>query len=79
MNYWRETSGSRNVLKFKLRLAGTDELSEQRTASAATEDDRLIPSWAKLEVWKRDRGQLLRSERLPITITHKEINILRPR
>jgi hypothetical protein len=52
---WTEQSGGRNVFKFKLQLAGTDD---QRTIATPTlEDDRLIPSWVKLEVWKRDRGR----------------------
>jgi hypothetical protein len=54
---WTEDSGGRNVFKFKLRFAGTDELEAPATATAAMEDDRLIPSRVKLEVWKRDRGR----------------------
>jgi 5-methylcytosine-specific restriction endonuclease McrA len=52
---WTEQSGGRNVFKFKLQLVGTDD---QRTIATPTlEDDRLIPGWVKLEVWKRDRGR----------------------
>jgi hypothetical protein len=52
---WTEQSGGRGVFKFKLRLAGTDYAC--RAASPALEDDRIVPSWVKLEVWKRDRGR----------------------
>ncbi len=62
---WAEFSGGRNVFKFKLRFAGTDELAEPTTTSATTEDDRLIPSWVKLEVWKRDRGQCVTCGTVP--------------
>jgi hypothetical protein len=52
---WTEQSGGRSVFKFKLRFAGTDRA--RRAASPALEDDRIVPSWVKLEVWKRDRGR----------------------
>jgi hypothetical protein len=53
---WTEQSGRRRVFKFKLQLI-RKEVPERRPASMALEDDRLIPSWIKLEVWKRDRGR----------------------
>jgi hypothetical protein len=53
---WTEQSGGRNVFKFKFQLAGNDERGRQAVAPPAPEDDRLIPSWVKLEVWKRDKG-----------------------
>jgi hypothetical protein len=53
---WTEPSGGRKVFKFKLQFAGTEE-RDGPAAAAPTEDDRLIPSWVKLEVWKRDRGR----------------------
>jgi hypothetical protein len=56
---WTEQSGGRNVFKFKLQLAGYDEGDRPAGASSAGEDDRLIPSWVKLEVWKRDRGRCI--------------------
>jgi hypothetical protein len=57
---WTENSGNRKVFKFKLELA--DMGSDHRTASVPDEeeDDRLIPSWVKLEVWKRDKGRCTR-------------------
>jgi HNH endonuclease len=54
---WREDSGGRSVFKFKLEM--TDIVPEQKSSDATfnEEDDRLIPSWVKLEVWKRDKGR----------------------
>jgi len=54
---WTEQSGGRKVFKFKLQLAGTDEHGQRAAAPTASEDDRLVPSWVKLEVWKRDQGR----------------------
>jgi hypothetical protein len=53
---WIEQSVERKVFKFKLKYAGLDD--DHRTVVAPTEeDDRLVPSWVKLEVWKRDKGR----------------------
>jgi HNH endonuclease len=54
---WTEQSGTRKVFKFKLQFAGTDERNHPAVAPPALEDDRLVPSWVKLEVWKRDQGR----------------------
>jgi len=54
---WTETSGGRKVFKFKLRFAGTDDRSHRPVAPSTSDDDRLVPSWVKLEVWKRDQGR----------------------
>jgi hypothetical protein len=60
---WTEQSGCRNVFKFKLHLTGIDEVGRPAVAPTALEDDdRLIPSWVKLEVWKRDRGRCVRCD-----------------
>jgi hypothetical protein len=56
---WTEQSGGRNVFKFKLQLARSDEGDRPAVAPSTVEDDRLIPSWVKLEVWKRDRGRCI--------------------
>jgi hypothetical protein len=56
IDYWTEQSGGRKVFKFKLQFAGRDEHS-QRPIASITAEDRLIPSWVKLEVWKRDQGR----------------------
>jgi hypothetical protein len=54
---WVENSGSRKVFKFKLQLAGTNNQDHRTVAPRVLEDNRLIPSWVKLEVWKRDQGR----------------------
>jgi hypothetical protein len=54
---WHETKSSRQVFKFRLQLL--DEVSPRLTQQqlrAEIDNDRLIPSAVKLEVWKRDNG-----------------------
>jgi hypothetical protein len=53
---WTEGSGGRKVFKFKLQLSGFGEAAQPAVTLPVQEDDRLIPSWVKLEVWKRDKG-----------------------
>jgi hypothetical protein len=55
---WTEQSGGRKVFKFKLRFTGNDNY-DRPTVTTRLEDDRLIPSWVKLEVWKRDQGRCI--------------------
>jgi len=59
IDYWTEQSGGRTVFKFKFHFAGTHESDRPAVTSStsASEDDRLIPSRVKVEVWKRDRGR----------------------
>lgn len=53
---WKEWDGARNVFKFK--LVAVDDLSEMQSGQMLpTERRRLIPSWVKQEVWKRDGGK----------------------
>jgi SAD/SRA domain/HNH endonuclease len=54
---WTEQSAGRKVFKFKLQFSGTDDRDSTTIAPPTSEDDRLIPSWVKLEVWKRDQGR----------------------
>lgn len=54
---WTEQVGGRRVFKFKLQLARLDDRSRPFAPTETREDDRLIPSWVKLEVWKRDKGR----------------------
>jgi HNH endonuclease len=54
---WNEQSGGRNVFKFKLQLVGIADEGLPAVAPTVLEDDRIIPSWVKLEVWKRDKGR----------------------
>ncbi|MGB2625439.1 MAG: HNH endonuclease [Candidatus Acidiferrum sp.] len=53
---WIEDSGGRKVFKFKLQVASTGEEDRRVVTLTDLEDDRIIPSWVKLEVWKRDKG-----------------------
>ena len=57
VDWWAEQSEGRRVFKFKLRFASTDERSHRALAPTPPEDDRVVPSWVKLEVWKRDQGR----------------------
>ena len=54
---WTEQSGSRKVFKFKLQLSGISEAARPAVPVTVLEEDRLIPSLVKLEVWKRDKGR----------------------
>ena len=54
---WTEQSAGRKVFKFKLQLAANEDQDRQTLVSHTLEDDRVIPTWVKLEVWKRDQGQ----------------------
>ncbi|MDR3377425.1 MAG: HNH endonuclease [Verrucomicrobiae bacterium] len=57
---WTEASAGRKVFKFKLKFADDDDQIRPAIAAQSLEDDRLIPSWVKLEVWKRDQGKCQR-------------------
>jgi hypothetical protein len=57
IDYWIEQSGERKVFKFKLRLSAGGDRPNVPPIASKLEDDRLIPSWVKLEVWKRDQGR----------------------
>ena len=53
---WTEESNGRKVFKFRLEL--TENSTDQHAARiSAAENDRVIPSAVKLEVWKRDKGK----------------------
>jgi len=58
VDVWTEQSGRRRVFKFKLQIINSDS-PEAPLASTALEDDRVIPSGVKLEVWKRDQGRCI--------------------
>ncbi len=57
VDYWTETWGTRRVFKFKLRLIGSDDHLRPNEIEPESEDDRIIPSAVKLEVWNRDAGK----------------------
>jgi len=59
VDVWQETSGRRQVFKFKLEI-----LSQLQAFSApairGVDHDRVIPSAVKIEVWKRDKGSCIK-------------------
>lgn len=60
IDYWKEVSGPRRVFKFKLHFAGINDHPHPADVQIELDDDRLIPSWVKLAVWKRDQGKCQR-------------------
>ena len=56
---WKETSGNRQVFKFKLQVI-EDRVPTEDVGDARADHDRVIPSSVKLEVWKRDKGKCVR-------------------
>jgi len=53
---WREASHERQVFKFKLiAVEGEDDFSIP--VPKQSQSRRIIPTWVKLEVWKRDSGK----------------------
>jgi hypothetical protein len=56
VNSWQETSEGRQVFKFKLvAVEGEEDFSVP--VPSQSKPRRIIPTWVKLEVWKRDRGK----------------------
>lgn len=60
-----DKSSGRRVFKFTLTVSNAEtervvESSESGERIAITDDDRIIPSWVKLEVWKRDKGRCIK-------------------
>lgn len=55
IDVWRETSGFRQVFKFKLEIV-EEPLIASVSNSKLIDHDRVIPSAVKIEVWKRDKG-----------------------
>ena len=54
IDYKQVHDGRRNVYRFILKLS---DRQENNTESVIIEHTRLIPSWIKREVWKRDQGK----------------------
>jgi HNH endonuclease len=62
IDYIIDSSSGRRVFKFTLTVSSPDtELitkdAVHRKTGDFVDDDRIIPSWVKLEVWKRDKGR----------------------
>lgn len=53
---WQEPSNGRQVFKFKL-VAVEDEEDFSAPVPSQPKPRRIIPTWVKLEVWKRDGGK----------------------
>jgi len=56
---WQETSGPRQVFKFKLEIVD-QPVSTPADSIRSLDHDRVIPSAVKLEVWKRDKGSCVK-------------------
>lgn len=58
VDYRFDDSTGRRVFKFTLRILQPDDhlFAGPHRAVPEEEDDRIIPSWVKVEVWKRDKG-----------------------
>ena len=53
---WQESSGGRNVFKFRLEV-DPEATPTIDVREPELEQNRMIPTSVKLEVWKRDRGR----------------------
>jgi hypothetical protein len=67
VDYIIDSSSGRRVFKFTLTVSSSDtELIPQHNFHPKTEDfvddDRIIPGWVKLEVWKRDKGRCIKCD-----------------
>lgn len=58
---WLEQDGNRHVFKFKL-IAVEGEEDFTLPVSSTPKVRRIIPTWVKLEVWKRDGGKCVKCE-----------------
>ena len=59
---WRETSGGRQVIKFRLELLQAPSLCTG-TKTTDLSVSRVIPTAVKVEVWKRDKGRCVKCGR----------------
>lgn len=57
---WLENVGIREVFKFKLEIVENMEEKEGTEVFESLEHTRMIPSFVKLEVWKRDGGKCVK-------------------
>jgi hypothetical protein len=59
---WREADDRRQVFKFKLIAVDIDESDQDAEAARLDEAQRrrLIPSFVKQEVWRRDQGKCVK-------------------
>lgn len=58
---WQETNERRQVFKFRLQLLDeADAGLSTAVPGFEAENDRVIPTAVKVEVWKRDKGRCVR-------------------
>ena len=57
---WTENDGQRNVFKYKLEAVEEIALDQSFISSTDYQHRRVIPTWVKLEVWKRDGGKCVK-------------------
>jgi len=55
---WNEVSNGRSVFKFRLEI--TEDMEVPRALGLDIDNNRMIPTPVKLEVWKRDKGQCIK-------------------
>lgn len=53
---WVEKINGRNVFKFKLELI-ENQIESSENDTSDLDHPRIIPTWVKREVWKRDQGK----------------------
>ncbi|RJQ39712.1 MAG: HNH endonuclease [Dehalococcoidia bacterium] len=54
---WQELSKSRKIFKFKLEILDDTTRVNNELREKSPENNRIIPSSVKLEVWKRGKGR----------------------
>ena len=58
---WQETNERRQVFKFRLQLSDEADAGLSTTVPGFEEEnDRVIPTAVKVEVWKRDKGRCVK-------------------
>jgi hypothetical protein len=63
VDYATDTSSGRKIFKFTLTISKSDITDAEHAPSDGridlVDDDRIIPSWVKLQVWTRDKGRCI--------------------
>ena len=54
---WQAEQGERKVWKFRMELVDEAPLESGQNTHVEVEHARMIPSFVKLEVWRRDKGR----------------------
>lgn len=56
---WIENTGKRNVVKFRLEIID-DSIFYENENEVNLDHRRMIPSWVKIKVWRRDGGKCVK-------------------